>query len=225
MVARVRDIIQRGTTAAQPAATAVDVGTLYYDTTLSKLYRSNGTTWDSVAETTTSSGYAEGTSFPGSPASGDKFFHNTSDMLFYYDGTRWLTTTLYHMPLAGPFDGNATAVNNGWPVTGTQTISRMSLWHTDFAIWLVSLYGSTYTNATNNGSNYWTFSLAGAVTATAYGNFTTAADTAAVHTGHKTALDQAAGSTERGVVLTATRTGTAGSSYGPCGLSYRLIGV
>src|SRR5687768_1960986 len=48
MVARVRDIIQRGTTAAKPAATAVDVGTLYFDTDLDALYRSNGTTWDSV---------------------------------------------------------------------------------------------------------------------------------------------------------------------------------
>jgi len=48
MVARVRDIIQRGTTAAKPAATAVDVGTLYFDTDLDALYRSNGTTWESV---------------------------------------------------------------------------------------------------------------------------------------------------------------------------------
>ena len=44
----VRDIIQRDILANRPAATSVSIGTLYYDTTNSILYRSNGTTWDSV---------------------------------------------------------------------------------------------------------------------------------------------------------------------------------
>lgn len=51
MVARLRDAIQRGTTAAKPAATAVDVGTLYFDTDLSKMQRSDGSAWQDVAET------------------------------------------------------------------------------------------------------------------------------------------------------------------------------
>lgn len=48
MVARLRDAIQRGDTASKPAANAVDVGTLYFDTDLDKLQRSNGTTWEDV---------------------------------------------------------------------------------------------------------------------------------------------------------------------------------
>lgn len=36
----------RGTTASKPAAASTNVGYLYYDTTLSQLQRSNGTTWD-----------------------------------------------------------------------------------------------------------------------------------------------------------------------------------
>ena len=44
----VRDIIQRGDTASQPLATTVPIGTLYFDTDSITLYRSNGTTWDSV---------------------------------------------------------------------------------------------------------------------------------------------------------------------------------
>jgi len=50
MVARVRDFIQRGTTAAKPAATAVDVGTLYFDTDLDKLQRSSGSAWEDVEQ-------------------------------------------------------------------------------------------------------------------------------------------------------------------------------
>lgn len=40
---------QRGTTAQRPAANKVVPGTLYYDTTLSLLYRSNGTSWESYS--------------------------------------------------------------------------------------------------------------------------------------------------------------------------------
>lgn len=45
---RVSEIIQRGTLASRPAATAVVTGALYFDTTNSILYRSNGTSWESV---------------------------------------------------------------------------------------------------------------------------------------------------------------------------------
>lgn len=48
---KLSDVIQRGTNAARPAATAVPVGTLYYDTTNATLDRSNGTAWQSVEAT------------------------------------------------------------------------------------------------------------------------------------------------------------------------------
>lgn len=47
-MAKLENVIMRGTNAARPAATAVAVGTLYYDTTNSSLGRSNGTSWESV---------------------------------------------------------------------------------------------------------------------------------------------------------------------------------
>jgi len=171
-------------------------------------------------------GWNGATSMPGSPTTGQRVWRSDLALECYYDGTRWLSTTLYFMPMSGPFDGQTTAAQNGYPIPatfGTTVLSRLSLWNDDFEPWLVKLYGETYTNATNNGSHYWIFSLSGAVTATAYGNFTTAADTAGVHTGHETALNVAAGSTERGLILTQTRTGTPGTSYCPTSVSYRLI--
>lgn len=57
MVARLRDAIQRGTTAAKPAATAVDVGTLYFDTTLDELQRSDGTNWQSIEKANAASAF------------------------------------------------------------------------------------------------------------------------------------------------------------------------
>lgn len=48
---KLSDVIIRDTTANQPAANAVAVGTLFYDTTLSTMYRSNGSSWESVEGT------------------------------------------------------------------------------------------------------------------------------------------------------------------------------
>lgn len=52
-MAKLEDVIRRGTTAARPAANAVATGTLYFATdggagSLGELQRSNGTTWDSM---------------------------------------------------------------------------------------------------------------------------------------------------------------------------------
>jgi hypothetical protein len=52
-MAKLEDVIRRGTTAARPAASAVAVGTLYFATdggvgSLGELQRSNGSSWDSM---------------------------------------------------------------------------------------------------------------------------------------------------------------------------------
>lgn len=47
-MATLASVIQRGTLASRPAATAVAAGTLYFDTTNSIMYRSTGAAWESV---------------------------------------------------------------------------------------------------------------------------------------------------------------------------------
>ncbi len=49
-------VITRGTRAAQPAATTVAIGTLYFVTDESVTERSNGTTWDTFSDGGTSGG-------------------------------------------------------------------------------------------------------------------------------------------------------------------------
>jgi len=52
----------RGTTAEKPAAAAANAGHLYFDTTLGKMQRSNGTTWeDCEGAGSSSSGVSLGT--------------------------------------------------------------------------------------------------------------------------------------------------------------------
>lgn len=72
--------VRRGTTAQQPAANKVVPGTLYYDTTLTSLFRSNGVTWESYSGGAGSLTYqAAGGSF-----TWYSFGHNglAADMLF-----------------------------------------------------------------------------------------------------------------------------------------------
>lgn len=64
-MSRLQDVIQRGTRAAQPVATAVAAGTLYFVTGENVLERSSGTIWESVSAAASSlsvigasSGYA-----------------------------------------------------------------------------------------------------------------------------------------------------------------------
>lgn len=158
-----------------------------------------------------------GTSNPAA-ATGDRYWRTDLGLEIYYDGTRWLTTQLFTLPMT-VYD-NVTSQPLG---TSGAVLGRPSLHHNDFQPYLVNLYGYTYVNTTNNGTNYWTFALSGAVTSTAYGNFTTAAQAAAAHTGHKTALSVAAGATERGLILIATKTGAPGTVFWGVTVTYRLI--
>jgi hypothetical protein len=101
MVARLRDAIQRGTNAARPAATAVDVGTLYYDTTNSTLARSNGTSWESVAES--SSGGTP--SFVGCIAvrtTDQTGVATATNTAVSFTGTDELDTDAFHDPASNP---------------------------------------------------------------------------------------------------------------------------
>ena len=48
-MSRLQDVIQRGTRAAQPVATAVPAGTIYFVTGENVLERSSGTAWESIS--------------------------------------------------------------------------------------------------------------------------------------------------------------------------------
>lgn len=48
------------------------------------------------------SGVPSGTSFPGSPTTNDLFYRTDLDILFVYDGTRWLCTCPHVTPLIRP---------------------------------------------------------------------------------------------------------------------------
>jgi hypothetical protein len=166
-----------------------------------------------------------GTSFPGSKATGDRYWRTDLGLECYWDGTRWVSSTLYHEQMGAIEGGFPTG---GWGnALGTQSIGRWTPWHSDYDLWLVSLYGSTYVGATNDGSHYWTVSLfktnaAGAETSIV--TFATNADTQANYTTHAAAIGAAmGGATYKELIAKVTPTSTPGNIYPSVAISYRLI--
>lgn len=92
---------------------------------------------------------AAGTSFPASPANGDRFFRTDRGIEYFYDSTltKWLSVHLHtmHGPLA-----------EGWTTAGAGTLQKSGLpLEAGQDIYLVAMTNVAMVQTTNNGSNYW----------------------------------------------------------------------
>jgi hypothetical protein len=210
-------LIMRDTRANQPAAGKP--GRLYYVTDENALERDNGATWDSVEGVNT--GYSEGTSFPVSPSTDDKFYRTDRNILYYYDGTRWLSVQVFRETFFSSDNANP---------TGSESAS-LGGWSTrqgDNGIYVVSLDATTLVVTTNDGSNYWPVEfkrINQENSATALGSFNTSAHTATNWYDTSVAIGAVLDSGVRLVTCaTGTKTGTPGNIWVyPC-IVYRLIG-
>jgi hypothetical protein len=161
--------------------------------------------------------WSSGTSMPGSPSTNDRVTRTDLGLDFYYDGTRWLTTTLFEV--------------------GSQWASALSTSNTDlyvapvdstWGIYIVSFDVSTFVISTNNGSNYWTVALQRANTsntASTIDSFTTAADTVSNWTQHKETVGAVLDASARVLLVNFTKTSAPGAIYCAGTVKYRYIGT
>lgn len=162
-------------------------------------------------------GYSEGTAFPGAPTTGDKFFHNTYDLLFYYDGTRWLSATLFTMPfspaIVGAISGDTSPCDRG------ATMGSVS------DIFLCDWFQTFQVVTTNDGTKFWTFTLVNSNTGSTITSFTTAASAPDVWLSTRTAINAVLAGTTTLIQVNVTRTSTAGNLYRAGFVTYRQIGT
>lgn len=163
-------------------------------------------------------GVASGTSFPGSPSTNDRYFRNDLGIEFFFDGTRWLSTTLYHDPFSVG-DGTIPFTNSGIAAL------RWAAWSGDYDIWLVKHHIWTYVGSQNNGSNYWSADLQKAPAGTSVRSFTTAADTVSTYTSHSAAIGALLGTTQLGLNVVITKTANPGVLYLGSSIAYRIVGT
>lgn len=159
-------------------------------------------------------GLASGTTFPGSPSTDDLFYRTDRDLLYYYDGTRWLTVNLYSQPLGNV--ANISATTDHWnPV-----------WTDDYDMWVVDWRLSM--NASGlSGSAYWIADLyypdaaaLGSIVATA--NMSADASNATVK--KKVAVGALVGTGKDGVLVEYRKQGSPGGLWAGSMLTYRLAG-
>lgn len=166
--------------------------------------------------------YTKASSFPATPATNQMCFRTDLGLLCYYDGTRWLTQTLYEVP----FSAGATSL----PATATAGLGYLPVQST-YDMWLVDWTASTLVLTTNNGTDKWALKLektnaANAATQIDAGFSTgTTPDTASNWYTRQMTLGVALGgvATWKVIDVLGTKSASAGNLYYSCSLRYRLI--
>jgi len=129
-------------------------------------FTANGLEGRSCSEVRDDLGLQSGTSFPGTPSSGDRYFRTDLGWECYWDGTYWLTMHEYSIGNQITMTANANAL--------------MFKMRNDYRWFVTRCAIATYVFTTNEAAHYWTIIVRG--TNLIYGGstsiytFTTAAD-------------------------------------------------
>jgi hypothetical protein len=160
-----------------------------------------------------------GTSNPGAAVSGDRYWRSDLSREIFYDGTRWLTTTEFALPLP---------VFSGFPpysANGNDLVAATDMAHG--GMWVTRLTVTTVVLTTNDGSRYWNFQLAsfdGAVTQHNLGSsVNTSAATAGTYTKLTATIGAAVTSGDVQLRIVYSKTSTPGNMYANGLVHYRLV--
>lgn len=167
------------------------------------------------------SGYSEGTSFPVSPSSGDKFYRTDLNWLCFYDGTRWLTCHEYTVSF--DYTGSHPTGN------GSALLAFRAGMPSDYASYFTNAYISVEAGGSNhNGSNYTTLSLytlgsTNTTSVTLATQLTSSGITSGNTAKYDISINTACPLADTRLILTATHTGTVSNAYVYPIVNYRLI--
>ena len=153
-----------------------------------------------------------GTSFP-TAATGDRYWRTDLSEEYYYDGTRWLSTTVSRLAL-GTFQNISTSA----------TVD-MSVEAADGDVWLIAMYASMYTVTTLDGSKYWNLELFkyDAGSGTSLGSVTNVSGAANTYIRKKLSIGALLGTGMDNLNLSLSKTSTPGNFYGGAHVTYRTV--
>jgi hypothetical protein len=167
-------------------------------------------------------GLVHGTSFPGSPAAGDFYYHDTYGDLFQYDGTRWLGSSFDFSFYAEIQNLSATDLDTSR--TAPPGVSDKDVW-VDEAVFSYYISGGTALS----GSHKWQVDLL----AVAIGGANATVATKTIQSGSLNtwrrdaaqAVNALLGAQRVMMYITATKTGTPGNLYCMVTLRCRVVGA
>lgn len=161
-----------------------------------------------------------GTSFPGSPVTDDLFYRTDRDLLYFYDGTRWLTTHLYEWPVGFsdalvPFTATVVAARAGLPEA-----SVYDLWLVELRSVFIVAAGGTALGA----SHKWVLTYNKQPAASLIATINIDSGASNVYRTIVASIGALLGTTNYAVDATATKTGTPGNLYAFGILVFRMVG-
>lgn len=161
-------------------------------------------------------GFGSGTTFPGSPVSGDLFFRTDLGLQFYYDGARWVTTTIFESQVYQVYTATApsTALRATSGIAGSEiyVVDVTGAWHLD--------------GGTSNASNRWNiqFIRQDGGSSSVMETITTDVGAASVFVQHTIAVGTAHAGMD-GFAFNITKTGSPGNIQGGFKVRYRIVGT
>ena len=163
-----------------------------------------------------------GPTLPLQPAYGNNmpFFYTGAgyNETVYYNGTRWLSTTIYTSEMGTVITATVGAFNRIATYQNTSVAD----------IWLVAFTVTTLPTAIQNGSNYWVFTFWKydiSDASTVLGTFNSQTDGANLHSIHNLTIGAVLGGagTYRGLLGNIFSAGSPGTVYATARVSYRKI--
>lgn len=163
-----------------------------------------------------------GTSFPGSPVTGDRYWRSDHRAEFFWDGTRWVTTQLYRAD-----DGIGLTAGATIPMTATTSGGhRRIMLHIPFGtdLWLEDLVTNFYVSGGTalSASHKWVISSTLNPGATGIADQSISSGASSEWRTMTTAYDTAVGAYYE-IDLLYTKTGTPGNLYSYTTAYYRVI--
>lgn len=157
-----------------------------------------------------------GTAFPASPAANDLYYRTDRDLLYFYDGTRWLTTTLYQAVLP-------IALNN--LTASTSETGHMPFPPGGHSLYVEAFRTSFFIGTTNSSTAYWSLALKSynGNTPTTLATNATSASSANVWTAVDGTVNTVV-SPATFLTIDATKTNSPGSIKFTAMVTYRLVG-
>jgi hypothetical protein len=162
-------------------------------------------------------GLAEGAIFPASPVVGDLFWRSDRNILYFYNGSRWLTADLHTIQL--PKD--TLNFMSGTTADFTRLVLPMGGIY-DF--WMEDYVAATVVNGgASNGSNKWTVNLHNDG-ATTIASFDTGADAVNTWVRHRVSVNALAATSVVVLEETATKSGAPGGLFITSCITGRFVG-
>lgn len=162
-------------------------------------------------------GAAGGTSFPGSPSSGDLFYRTDRHIQYFYDGAQWLSTQLFTLELQ-----TQDALS---PFTASGNLRVANPWWNLYDIY-VERFVVGYFNSSSTASNYYTTQIhkRDGTTDTAIGSgLSGQGDTQNSYVSHSEDINAVVGSSVEVLSALFTKTGTC-TCHITAAFTYRLVG-